>query len=205
MDGWILRRVRASDGCREEGEGREACLQGGHGGEVTDWAGDGGPAMVVLVVVLLSAIGVEAIHPSEPPAQDNAADHSKAPPNLGDGFLENPSGPPPKRGDGLGNSLNFTLFVEAAGPRLELLRRPLGPLEPQAWHSPAQEPTPGASTSLNGERPSSMESLELGRTARPARQHRTLGLLTTDLLTPARQSPPRDRLGARSTRRQHMP
>lgn len=68
---------------------------------------------------------------------------SKAPPNLGDGFLENPSGPPPKRGDGLGNSLNFTLFVEAAGPRLELLRRPLGPLEPEAWRSPAQEPTPG--------------------------------------------------------------
>ena len=109
----------------------------------------------------------------------DAADHSKAPPNLGDGFLENPSGPPPKRGDGLGNSLNFTLFVEAAGPRLELLRRPLGPLEPQAWHSPAQEPTPGATTSLNGERPSSMESLELGRTARPARQHRTLGLFKT--------------------------
>lgn len=53
MDGWIPRRVRASDGCREEGEGREACLQGGHGGEVTDWAGDGGPAMVVVLVVVL--------------------------------------------------------------------------------------------------------------------------------------------------------
>lgn len=45
MDGWIPRRVRASDGCREEGEGREACRG------VT--AARSRTGLVVVVVVLL--------------------------------------------------------------------------------------------------------------------------------------------------------